>query len=144
MLQLTAAAATDSAAVLDFSYTSGSTYQKYGVSAVIDYGGKTTELYSHHGATSSSSYGCSYGAGVVFNYNGPGDYSGDFIDTSTSVKYKGIDYGMDICFDPAIPSGSNGTAAIIGTVGYSLPPLRKNYSVTLGYDHYIPFALFEW
>lgn len=94
---ITAAAATDSTAVLDFSYSNGATSTKYGYSAVIDFGNDTAEFYSHVGTMTSSSYGCAYGTGLVFNYNDLGDYGGSFVDFSGSINYRGADYGIDVC-----------------------------------------------
>lgn len=137
---VTAAAATDSVAVLDVSCTDGSTSQKYGYSIVFDFGSNTGEVYSHYGTATSSSYSCSYGAGVVYNYNNPGDYGGSFIDVSASITKGGIDFGIDGCWDPSL----KGTSAIMGTVGISLPPLRISPPITAGYDYYIPCCTFGW
>lgn len=137
---ITAAAATDSAAVLDVSCTDGMSSQKYGCSFVIDFGNETVEAYSHYGTTTSSSYSVTYGAGVVFNYKDLTDYGGDFVDVSGSVGYNGFDYGMDICWDPSL----KGTAAVSGTVGFSLPPIRGGSGVDVGYDYYTPIWSFGW
>ena len=137
---ITAAAVTDSTAVIDISYTDGMSSQKYGYSAVIDYGENTLEVYSHYGATSSSSYSITYGAGIVNNYNNLGDYGGDFVDVSASMNYKGIDYGIDGCWDP----DGDGTSAVLGTVGISLPPIGASSDIVVGYDYYAPCFSFSW
>ena len=139
-----AAAATDSAAVIDVSVTDDSTNLKTGCSVVIDFGNDSAEFYSHKGTTTSSGYAVSYGAGVVQNYDSPGDYGGDFVDLSTSTKVKGVDYGIDICFAPSILGGGEGTSAIMGTIGFSLPSFNNTYDIAVGYDYYTPFAIIGW
>jgi hypothetical protein len=137
---ITAAAATDSTAVLDFSYSNGATSTKYGYSAVIDFGNDTAEFYTHTGAMASSSYGCAYGAGLVFNYNDLGDYGGSFVDFSGSTNYRGADYGIDVCWDPS----GKGAAAVLGTVGISIPGSTDCSPIIAGYDYYISIGSFSW
>ena len=129
--------------VIDVTATNGHTHNRDGYSYVIDFETCTIETYYHHGVTTSSNYGYTYGVGHVFNYDGPEDYGGHFVDAGGSFTYNGIDYGVDICTDPT-RLGDNGATAILATVGVSFPTTPKPFPLSGGYDYYVPVSYISW
>ncbi len=127
------AAATDSVFVQDYSYTINN--RDEGLSIVHDYGKSTTEYYYHTGAATEY-YSCSYGAGIVHNYDDLGDYGGSFIDESVSVQCNGVSYAVDVCFSPTLNENGKRVWATMGTVGLSIGPAVKTNSRV---DYYYSF-----
>ena len=81
----TYAAATDSALVLDVSYSSQimhDTYAKVGISVIVDFESDGAYLYPHVGVGKGYSNGFSYSTGMVENFDEPMDYAEWFIDTN--------------------------------------------------------------
>ena len=75
---------------------------KQGLSLVVDFENKTLDLYGHYGKTVGSSRGssASYGMGLVFNYDGVGDYEGLSVNGGGSYKGLGFDYSRSPDIDP--------------------------------------------
>ena len=95
------AAATESAMVIDLSYTTPRRFHagfKGGYSIVVDFSSRTAYGYSHGGGNYGFGGGLSYSTGIVFNYNNPEDYEEEFLDFST-----GGAVGVDICLSPEKP-----------------------------------------
>lgn len=131
----TYAAATDSALVVDVSYSQQVTidqYAKVGGSMVVDFGGDGAYFYPHMGKGSGYSDGVSYSVGIVDNFDEPSDYSEWFVDVNASCYF-----GLDHCWDPRVGHGS-ATQATAVTFG-------SGASFGAGLDWYFePLTLGEW
>ena len=125
-LATTFAAATDSTMVIDVSFSAYG--QKNGESVVIDFGENTVETYAHYGTYASSdlSPSASYSVGFVANYDGFGDYGGNFVEADASIG----PYGFSYCQDPNNPAGAKAAC-----MSFSTSP---GCSVSGGYDFYVP------
>ena len=122
------AAATDSAVVLDISFTTQinpAEYGKAGASLVIDYGNnETVSAYAHHGRGSGVSTGITLSAGVVENMDSPQDYAGDFADHNVSLGG-----GLSYSYNPNKPLKES-TRALFFSYGGGL-------SFGIGHDIYL-------
>ena len=137
-------AATEKPIVFDASVTDGSTRDKHGYSAVVDFDSDSVgiDVYYHYGKTSSS-YAASYGTGVVENYTGPGGYGGPFADINGTYTFKGFDYGIDVCADPNAPF--SGCWAALFAVGASFPSNKNGkLDANYGVDYFVPLMYIEW
>lgn len=134
----TVGAVDEAPVVYDLTITCGN--QRNGCSIVHDYGTNISDVYLHDGKTSVGAYGATYGTGLVYNYNKPGDYGGSFYDASVSSKFKGADLGIDFCTDPSnLQSGfseGGGSYAWMLTSGLSTPAPGKHGRVAYGVDYY--------
>ena len=111
----TYAAATDSALVIDLSYSSQitpDTYGKVGASIILDYGRDGVYLYPHMGVGKGFSSGLSYAPGMVKNFEDPEDYAEWFIDVN-----GGYNLGVDHCWDPRVKhdEATQATAVSVGS-----------------------------
>ena len=131
----TYAAATDSALVVDISYSQQVTidqYAKVGGSMVVDFGGDGAYFYPHMGTGKGYSEGVSYSAGIVDNFDEPTDYAEWFVDANASCYI-----GFDHCWDPRV-SHESATKATAVTFGIGA-------SFGTGVDWYFdPLMLGEW
>lgn len=111
-------------------------HDRAGASLVYDFGEQTSDFYLHTGAQNNSDLSATFGAGIVDNYNKPGDYSGEFLDVSWSGKYKGASIGGDYCTSPSNMTNRNsGSRAFLLTSGISLSPYSSK-GPTVSYDYY--------
>ena len=139
-------AITEEPIVVDISVVDGYTHDKHGYSVVVDFTENSVALdgYYHYGKTSSG-YAVAYGAGLVQNYNKPGDYGGPFIDGGGSVTVSGYDYGIDICTGPTEPFSNDTCWAAMATFGVSFPAnSHGKRAAYIGYDYYVPIFYLEY
>ena len=128
------AAATDSTMVMEIGYSN--LHYRQGYSLVIDFNekdGTTAELYKRKGVTTSSGFDIAYSVGMVQDYNGEGDYGGEFVSVSGSVKGFGVDY----CQSPKENMGKGARAV---TASFSI---GLGNSVSFSYDYYEPIAFWK-
>lgn len=117
-------------------------HDRAGCSLVYDFGEDTTDFYLHTGSQTNSEIGVTFGSGFVFNYDKPGDYGGEFLDTSYSVNYKGASLGLDYCTSPSnLTNGYKDSHALLLTSGFGMP-LLKHKGPTAAFDYYWSVDLF--
>ena len=120
------AAATDSTMVMDLSYSMQNpdrTYEKAGISVVMDFDEDEINIYPHVGRGAGVNNGFSYSTGVMDNYEKKEDYEGFFIDTGAS-NFMGADYAWNPLADEN--SATNSKCLTFG----------GGYSSYVGYDYY--------
>jgi len=134
-VHMAVAAARDEAMVLDATVTipvTGTTGSKFGISMVLDFGENSVEAYPHGGevkfASTSAAPSFAFSSGPVFNYNGQGDYGGEFVNAGGSVG--GIEF--EVCGAPC-PSDDS-TSAVCTT--FSFPCSPTDAEAHAGYDYY--------
>ena len=129
---VTTGAATDSTIVADFTFSFAG--ERRGVSIVTDFGDNTCEIYTHPGRGTSDAPGVSYSVGFVKEYDGLGDYGGEFVEGGVSVAGYSISYSQDPGKNP-----NTGCRAIC--IGFSTP---GSFSGGLSYDEFIPVTSFSF
>ena len=140
----TIGAVNEAPVVYDLTVTCGN--QRNGCSLVHDYETNVSDVYLHDGKTSNGAYGTTYGTGLVYNYDKPGDYAGTFYDASVSGKLNNADLGVDFCTDPInLQSGfseGGGSYAWLLTSGLSTPTPGIQRRITYGIDYYWQVIVF--
>lgn len=126
-----------------YDVTVTNNHDKIGCSLVYDFGTNTTDIYLHEGVQSNNEYGVTFGSGFVYNYDSPGDYSGEFYDVSYSTNVKGANLGIDGCTDPQNLQGStSGSSAMLFTAGWSAAIAGNSHALNFSYDYYWQVAYY--
>ena len=138
---MTYAAATDSTMVMDVSSTINN--QNNGVSIVVDFKNETTEYYHHVGAATEP-FSCTYGVGLVSNYEKANDYGGTFVEFNASKQVNGVSLGWDVCSSPTRNEKNNIVKASSTTVGFSINSFILRGKAEGRIDYYYSIGYYEW